>query len=60
MLKEGEELIEPDRIRKIIAQRMIESKEYLPITSFVEADVTYVVNERNKLKDKFLKINKTL
>ena len=60
ILKEGEELIEPDRIRKIIAQRMIESKRISPhVTSFVEADVTNIFNERNKLKDKFLKINKT-
>ena len=60
ILKEGEELIEPDRIRKIIAKRMIESKRISPhVTSFVEADVTNIFNERNKLKDKFLKINKT-
>ena len=60
ILKEGEELIEPDRIRKIIAQRMIESKRISPhVTSFVEADVTNIFNERNKLKDEFLKINKT-
>ena len=39
---------------------MIESKRISPhVTSFVEADVTNIFNERNKLKDKFLKINKT-
>ena len=60
ILKEGEELIEPDRIRKIIAKRMIESKRISPhVTSFVEADVTNIFNDRNIFKDKFLKINKT-
>ncbi|MCS7017606.1 MAG: dihydrolipoamide acetyltransferase family protein [Cytophagales bacterium] len=42
------EIIEMDRMRKIIAQRMVESKRISPhVTSFVEADVTNVVNWRN-------------
>ena len=44
-LKEGEELIEPDRVRKIIASRMVESKKIAPhVTSFVEADITNIYN----------------
>ncbi len=44
ILNENEELIETDRVRKIIASRMIESKQISPhVTSFVEADITDVV-----------------
>jgi len=58
VLKEGEELIETDRIRKIIAERMVDSKRIYPhVTSFVEADITNVYNDRNKVKDDFLNKN---
>ena len=58
ILKEGEELIEPDRIRKIIAKRMVDSKRISPhVTSFVEADITNVFNDRKKIKDDFLNKN---
>ena len=58
-LKEGEELIEPDRVRKIIASRMIESKKIAPhVTSFVEADITNIYKTRNEIKENFLKENK--
>jgi 2-oxoglutarate dehydrogenase E2 component (dihydrolipoamide succinyltransferase) len=41
------EIIEMDRMRKMIAQRMVESKHISPhVTSFVEADVTNIVNWR--------------
>ena len=57
-LKEGEEIIEPDRVRKIIASRMLESKKISPhVTSFVESDITNVFNSRNKIKKKFLEKN---
>ena len=57
-LKEGEEIIEPDRVRKIIASRMVESKKISPhVTSFVESDITNVFNSRNKIKKKFLEEN---
>ena len=60
VLKENEELIETDRVRKIIASRMIESKQISPhVTSFVEADITDVVNERLEIKKKFFKKHKT-
>ena len=58
-LKEGEELIEPDRVRKIIASRMVESKKIAPhVTSFVEADITNIYKTRNEIKENFLKKNK--
>ncbi len=55
ILKEGEEIIEPDRVRKIIADRMVQSKRISPhVTSFVEADISEVFNTRKEIKDKFL------
>ena len=58
ILKEGEEMIEPDRVRKIIAKRMVDSKRISPhVTSFVEADITNVFNDRKKIKDDFLNNN---
>jgi 2-oxoglutarate dehydrogenase E2 component (dihydrolipoamide succinyltransferase) len=56
ILNENEELIETDRVRKIIASRMIESKQISPhVTSFVEADITDVVIKRLEIKEKFFK-----
>ncbi|MEY3452191.1 MAG: dihydrolipoamide acetyltransferase [Bacteroidota bacterium] len=50
------ELIEMDRMRKIIAQRMLDSKRIAPhVTSFVEADVTNIVYWRNRMKQEFQK-----
>ena len=52
----GQELLEMDRMRKMIAQRMVDSKRISPhVTSFVEADVTELVNWRNKHKDGYKK-----
>ena len=51
-----DEIIEMDRMRKMIAQRMVDSKRISPhVTSFVEADVTDIVNWRNKMKGEFKK-----
>jgi len=59
ILKEGEEIIETDRVRKIISERMVESKRISAhVTSFVEADITDVFNARKKIKDKFLEKNR--
>lgn len=53
-LMPGDELIEMDRMRKIIAEHMVMSKHTSPhVTSYVEADVTNIVNWRNKVKDSF-------
>ena len=52
----GDEIIEMDRMRKMIAERMIDSKRISPhVTSFVEADVTGIVYWRNKWKNEFQK-----
>ncbi len=50
-----DEIIEMDRMRKMIAERMLASKQTSPhVTSFVEADVTNIVNWRNKWKRSFM------
>ena len=52
----GDEIIQMDRMRKMIAERMVESKRIAPhVTSFVEADVTNIVFWRNKWKHEFQK-----
>lgn len=51
-----DEIIEMDRMRKMIADRMVESKRIAPhVTSFVEADVTSIIYWRNKVKHEFQK-----
>lgn len=56
MLMEGDEIVEMDRMRKIIAHHMVESKHTSPhVTSYVEADVTNIVMWRNKVKNEFEK-----
>ncbi|MHA7128418.1 dihydrolipoamide acetyltransferase family protein [Algoriphagus namhaensis] len=51
-----DEIIEMDRMRKMIATRMVESKRISPhVTSFVEADMTNIVLWRNKNKDAYKK-----
>ncbi|MBI2281676.1 MAG: 2-oxo acid dehydrogenase subunit E2 [Bacteroidetes bacterium] len=53
-LMPGDEIMEMDRMRKIIAEHMVMSKHTSPhVTSYVEADVTNIVNWRNKVKDSF-------
>lgn len=48
------EVIEMDRMRKLIADHMVRSKQTSAhVTSFVEADVTNLVNWRNKHKKAF-------
>ncbi|WP_323757230.1 dihydrolipoamide acetyltransferase family protein [Roseivirga sp.] len=50
-----DEIIEMDRMRKMIAERMVDSKRISPhVTSFVEADVSNVVAWRNKVKNSFM------
>lgn len=51
-----DEIMEMDRMRKMIAQRMVDSKRISAhVTSFVEADVTNIVLWRNKVKDAYKK-----
>jgi 2-oxoglutarate dehydrogenase E2 component (dihydrolipoamide succinyltransferase) len=51
----GDQIIEMDRVRKLIADHMVMSKHVAPhVTSVVEADVTSLVIWREKNKDSFL------
>lgn len=50
----GDEIVEMDRMRKMISEHMVMSKHVSPhVTSFVEADVTNIWNWRNKIKGEF-------
>lgn len=50
------EIIEMDRMRSMIADHMVHSKQTSPhVTSYVEADVTHIVEWREKHKAAFLK-----
>ena len=51
-------IVEMDRMRKMIADHMVYSKQTSPhVTSYIEVDVTNLVDWRNKNKDEFLKKN---
>ena len=48
------EIIEMDRMRRMIADHMVMSKQVSPhVTSFAEVDMTDIVNWRNRMKVKF-------
>lgn len=50
------EIVEMDRMRKLIAEHMVRSKHTSPhVTSFVEVDVTELVLWRDRVKDQFQK-----
>lgn len=52
----GDEIIEMDRMRKLIAEHMVMSKHVSPhVTSFIEVDVTNMVIWREKVKSAFQK-----
>jgi 2-oxoglutarate dehydrogenase E2 component (dihydrolipoamide succinyltransferase) len=56
VFSEADEIVEMDRMRRLIAEHMTASKQISPhVTSFIEADVTNIVLWRNKNKDLFLK-----
>jgi len=58
-MQPGDEIVEMDRMRKLIADHMVMSKHTSPhVTNFVEADVTNLVLWREKIKDDFLKREK--
>lgn len=51
----GDEIIEMDRLRKLIADHMIRSKQTSAhVTNMLEADVTDIVLWRNRVKDEFV------
>ncbi len=52
----GDIVIEMDRMRRMIADHMVMSKQVSPhVTSFIEVDVTNIVRWREKIKDSFAK-----
>ncbi|MFM7769586.1 MAG: biotin/lipoyl-containing protein, partial [Bacteroidota bacterium] len=56
----NDEVIEMDRMRKLIADHMVMSKQVSPhVTSYVEADVTNIVMWREKVKKTFEQNYKT-
>lgn len=53
---EGDTVVKMDRMRKMIADHMVMSKQVSPhVTNFIEVDVTPLVMWRNKVKDEFQK-----
>ena len=55
-VNEGDEIIQMDRMRKIIAENMLLSKQISPhVSSFIETDVTNIVKWRAKNKSSFEK-----
>jgi 2-oxoglutarate dehydrogenase E2 component (dihydrolipoamide succinyltransferase) len=58
-MQPGDQIVEMDRMRKLIADHMVMSKHTSPhVTNFVEADVTNLVLWRDRVKDDFLKREK--
>ncbi len=54
------EIVEMDRMRRMIAKHMVDSKHTSPhVTSFAEADVTNIVMWRDRVKGAFEKQNNT-
>jgi len=54
--RQNVEIIEMDRMRKLISHHMINSKQVSAhVTSFIDVDVTNIVQWRDKVKNEFLK-----
>ncbi len=52
---ESDTIVEMDRMRKMIAERMLESKRISPhVTSFIETDMTTIFKWRDKIKKQFV------
>lgn len=52
----GDTIVQMDRMRKLIADHMVMSKQVSPhVTNFIEVDVTPLVFWRNQVKDSFKK-----
>lgn len=55
-LNSGDEIVEMDRMRKLIASHMLASKKTAAhVTSFLEADISMLAKWRDENKDNFLK-----
>ncbi|MCF8308201.1 MAG: 2-oxo acid dehydrogenase subunit E2 [Bacteroidales bacterium] len=51
---EGDNIVEMDRMRRMIADHMVTSKHVSPhVTMFIDVDMTEIVNWRNKVKKDF-------
>ncbi len=51
----GDEIIEMDRVRKLIAEHTLMSRKISAhVTSFIDADVTRLMNWKNRVQEKFL------
>ncbi len=54
----GDEIVKMDRMRRLIADHMVLSKKVSPhVTSFIDVDVTHIVQWRNKVKNGFFQRN---
>ena len=52
----GDEIVEMDRMRKLIADHMVMSVQVSPhVTSYIEVDVTNIVKWRDRIKNDFQK-----
>ncbi len=53
---EGDKIVEMDRMRKMIADHMVTSKQISPhVTMYIDVDMTNIVNWRNGVKNEFQK-----
>ncbi len=59
VMESGDELFEMDRMRRLIADHMVMSKQVSPhVTSFIDVDVSNIVAWREKVKDNLLSRDK--
>lgn len=59
VIEGGDEVFEMDRIRRLIADHMVMSKQVSPhVTSFIDVDVTNIVLWREKIKNQILEREK--
>lgn len=51
---EGDEIIEMGRVRKLIAEHMVRSKQTSPhVTSYIDVDITDIIRWRENIKERF-------
>ncbi len=54
-ISKGDEIIEMGRVRKLIAEHMVRSKQTSPhVTSYIDVDITDIIRWREGIKEKFL------
>lgn len=53
---EGDEIIEMGRVRKLIAEHMVRSKQTSPhVTSYIDVDISDIIRWREGIKERFFK-----